>query len=563
MIQNPVLPGFNPDPCICRRGDDYYLAVSSFEWLPAIPVYHSRDLKNWELLTHILDDKKVNLQGIPSAKGLWAPCLTWSETDGLFYLVYGIMNSMNARYFDIDNYLITAPDITGPWSDPVYIHSAGFDASLLHDDDGRKYIVTLEWETREGYEQPGKIDIVEYDPKQEKCIGYPVRIWGGATDRGCLEAPHLTKRNGYYYLMCAEGGTGYNHCVSMARARSPFGPYEADPIGAIVTSNPYPNYERNQPDHLKPYYYNPNALLQKCGHGSYVDLPNGETYLFHLCSRPFVPEELSKHGPTGAQALKARPDLTSGLRCTLGRETAIQKMLWTEDGWLRMADGTNLAKASVPEASLPEVPVSKLLDKDDFDIPVLRKEYSAPRQMPVAFCDLAVRPGYVRLRGGEALSSLNKASLLARRLTSLHAQVTTKMEFSPEIYQHSAGLVLYYDNMNYAFLRKYYSVSLSSPALMLIHVENGIKKEYTFQKAVCCADAVWLKLEITGRSTRFSYSEDGKNYRQIGEEIDTSLFSDEYSQYGEFTGTMVGIACEDRMYHAQYADFDFFEYKDL
>lgn len=109
---NPILPGFNPDACICRKNNDYYIAVSSFEWLPGLPIYHSKDLKNWELYTHILtDDKKINLKGLPSAKGLWAPCLTYCEEENLFYVIYGIMHSMNARYFDIDNYLITAKDI--------------------------------------------------------------------------------------------------------------------------------------------------------------------------------------------------------------------------------------------------------------------------------------------------------------------------------------------------------------------------------------------------------------------------------------------------------------------
>ena len=149
LIKNPILTGFHADPCICRRGDDYYLAVSSFEWFPGIPVYHSRDMKHWELCTHVLtDERTLDLKRLPSAKGIWAPCLTYCEEEGLFYVVYGIMNSMNARYFDIDNYLITAPDITGPWSEPVYLHSAGFDASLLHDDDGRKWLVSLDWPSR-------------------------------------------------------------------------------------------------------------------------------------------------------------------------------------------------------------------------------------------------------------------------------------------------------------------------------------------------------------------------------------------------------------------------------
>lgn len=323
MIQNPIFKGFNPDPCVCRKGEDYYAAVSTFEWFPGIPIYHSKDLKNWELYTHVLnDDEKVNLRKLPSAKGIWAPCLTYCEEEDLFYVVYGVMNSMNARYFDVNNYLITAKDICGPWSEPVYLHSSGFDASILHDDDGRKWIVSLEWETREGYEKPGAICMVEYSPKKREIIGYPKRIWNGGTDRGCIEAPHLTKRNGFYYLMCAEGGTGYNHCVTMARSRQVWGPYEGDPANPIVTSVPGVSNERHDPDHLKPRYYNPDSVLQKSGHGSYVETQNGEVYLLHLCARPFVPE----------------------LRCTLGRETAIQKMKWTEDGWLRMADGSHLAK---------------------------------------------------------------------------------------------------------------------------------------------------------------------------------------------------------------------------
>ena len=132
MILNPILPGFNPDPCICRKGDDYYLAVSTFEWFPGIPVYHSKDLKHWELYTHILtDDEAVDLKKLPSAKGIWAPCLTYCEEEDMFYVVYGVMNSMNARYFDVDNFLVKSKDIKGPWSKPVYLHSSGFDASIM------------------------------------------------------------------------------------------------------------------------------------------------------------------------------------------------------------------------------------------------------------------------------------------------------------------------------------------------------------------------------------------------------------------------------------------------
>ena len=540
MIHNPILPGFNPDPCICRKGEDFYLAVSTFEWLPGIPIYHSRDLKHWELYSHVLTDEgQVNLRKLPSAKGIWAPCLTYCEAEDLFYVVYGVMNSMNARYFDVNNYLITARDLRGPWSEPVYLHSAGFDASMFHGDDGRKWVVSLDWETRENYEKPGAICLVEYDPAKKEITGYPKRIWWGGTDRGCIEAPHLTKRGKYYYLMCAEGGTGYNHCVTMGRSTRIDGPYVKDPANPIVTSAPGYSYERHDPDHLKPKFFNPASVLQKSGHGSYVDLPNGETYLVHLCARPFVPE----------------------LRCTLGRETAIQRMRWTEDGWLRMADGDCLAKSEVPEPSLPEVPMPRPPAFDGFDGETLGNFYYAPRMMPECFVDLKSRPGWARLRGQESRSSLNEVSILARKLTSVYARVTTKMEFHPAVHQHSAGLILYYDNMNYLNLRKTRSESLGSDALTVVRMENGARTVFEDEKTPVSTDLpVWMRLYIEGRRCWFAWSTDGDAYQRIGPEFDTTRLSDEYSKFGEFTGTMVGITCADRVRHRQWADFDFLEY---
>ncbi|HEX3022184.1 MAG TPA: glycoside hydrolase family 43 protein [Lachnospiraceae bacterium] len=539
MINNPIIPGFNPDPCICRKGDDYYLAVSTFEWFPGIPIYHSKDLKNWELYSHVLtDDTVVDLKKLPSAKGIWAPCLTYCEKEDLFYVVYGVMNSMNARYFDVDNFLVTAKDMKGPWSEPIYLHSSGFDASIFHDEDGSKWIVSLEWETREGYEKPGAICMVEYSPDRKEIVGYPKRIWSGGTDRGCIEAPHLTKRGEYYYIMCAEGGTGYNHSVTMGRAKDVHGPYEKDPMNPIVTSIQGDFYERHDPDHLKPKYFNPESILQKSGHGSYVETQTGEVYLVHLCSRPFVPE----------------------LRCTLGRETAIQKMKWTEDGWLRMEDGSNLAKTQVPISNLPECPMPSIPDKDDFDSDELGPQYYAPRIMPHTFADVKARPGYVRIRGQESRTSLNKVSILARKLTSVYARVTTRMEFIPEVHQHSAGLILYYDNMNYINLRKYYSETLQQSALSVIHLENGEKTEFLNTRIPIKDCPIYLRINIEGRQSYFEWSYDGITYERIGKVFDTTKFSDEYCKYGEFTGTMVGLTVADRVKHKHYADFDFFEY---
>lgn len=315
--------------------------------------------------------------------------------------------------------------------------------------------------------------------------------------------------------------------------------YEGDPKNPIVTSVPGESNERHDPDHLKPKYFNPDSVLQKSGHGSYVETSLGEVYLVHLCSRPFAPE----------------------LRCTLGRETAIQKMEWTEDGWLRMADGDNLAKEYVEESKLPEYPVPQIPDFDDFDGEELGNWYYAPRIMPQSFADVKARPGYVRIRGQESRTSLNKVSILARKLTSVYATVTTKMEYKPEVYQHSAGLIIYYDNMNYINLRKYYSQTLGGSALSIIQLENGEKTEYLDTRIAVEDVPIYLRLRIEGRELWFEWSYDGENYTRIGRTFDTTKFSDEYCKYGEFTGTFVGLTCADRVLHKHYADFDFFSYE--
>ena len=334
-------------------------------------------------------------------------------------------------------------------------------------------------------------------PEKQQIIGYPKRIWRGGTDRGCIEAPHLTKHDGWYYIMCAEGGTGYNHCVTMGRSRNVWGPYEKDPENPILTSAPGVSYEREDPDHLKPKYYNPDSILQKSGHGSYVETPDGEVYLFYHTARPFVPE----------------------LRCTLGRETAVQKMRWTEDGWLRMDEG-NLARVETVESSLPECPMPKIPDFDDFDSGELGNWYYAPRIMPQSFADVKARPGYVRIRGQEARTSLNRVSILARKLTSVYARITTKMEFEPEVYQHSAGVIIYYDNMNYVNLRKYYSETLGGPAISVVQLENGRKTEYNDWRVPAPEGAVWMRLYVEGRKTWFEWSADGKDYRKTGPDFD-------------------------------------------
>jgi len=300
MIQNPILPGFNPDPSIVRVGDDYYIATSTFEWFPGVQIHHSRDLVNWRLLTRPLTRaSQLDMLGAPDSCGVWAPCLT--HADGLFWLIYtdvkrygrtstgGATGSASLR--DFHNYLVTSPSIEGPWSDPVYLNSSGFDPSLFHDADGRKYLLNQLWDHRPGGNRFNGIVAQEYSVAERRLVGRRENIFPG-TAHGLTEAPHLYQRDGYYYLLTAEGGTGWNHGVTMARSRTLHGPYELHPDVTILSA-------RQRPD----------AALQRAGHADLVDTADGQTWMVYLCGRP-----LRNRGT-----------------CTLGRETAIQPVTWGED----------------------------------------------------------------------------------------------------------------------------------------------------------------------------------------------------------------------------------------
>ena len=259
------------------------------------------------------------------------------------------------------------------------------------------------------------------------------------------------------------------------------------------------------------------------------------------CARPFVPE----------------------LCCTLGREAAIQKLEWTEDGWLQLSGGGNLVRLESEEADLPPWEAKTLPGFDGFDDLALRPDYYTPRIDPQTFADAVSRPGWLRLRGQESLSSTNRVSLLARKLTSLHAGITAKMEFTPELYQHSAGLVLYYDNMNYVWLRKTWSEENGCPVLSVQEVDRGVKNDHRDCETPAPQGAVWLRLQIDGKRFSFFWSPDGEIWTGIGPEFPTWHLSDEHSGYGEFTGTMFGLACVDAMLRRQTAEFDFLNFEEV
>ncbi|MFW6288059.1 MAG: glycoside hydrolase family 43 protein, partial [bacterium] len=286
-IINPILSGFNPDPSIIRVEEDYYIATSTFEWFPGVQIYHSKDLVNWELIARPLNRvSQLDMKGNPDSGGIWAPCLSYDN--GIFYLVYTDVKGFDNVWWDTNNYLVSTKDIRGDWSEPIYLNSCGFDPSLFHDSDGKKYFVNMITDHRGKNNRFNEIQVQEYSASEKSLLGEAKTIFKG-TGLGSAEGAHLYKLNGYYYLITAEGGTGYNHVVSFARSKNIAGPYEVHPDNPILSSK-----------------YSPDLPLQKAGHGDIIETQTGEWYMVHLCGRP-----LEKRG-----------------NCPLGRETAIQRLVW-------------------------------------------------------------------------------------------------------------------------------------------------------------------------------------------------------------------------------------------
>jgi xylan 1,4-beta-xylosidase len=534
VIRNPILPGFNPDPSIVRVGDDYYIATSTFEWFPGVQIHHSRDLIHWRLLTRPLNrPSQLDMLGDPDSCGVWAPCLTYS--DGLFWLIYTDVKrygrttqggAAGASLRDFHNYLVTSPRIDGDWSDPVYLNSSGFDPSLFHDDDGRKHLVNMLWDHRPGANRFAGIVLQEYSPEERKLVGPSHMIFQG-TSIGFTEAPHLYKRNGYYYLLTAEGGTGWGHAVTMARSRTLTGPYALHPDTYILTSR-----------------YRPDVELQRAGHADLVDTRDGETYLVHLCGRP-----IPNRG-----------------RCILGRETAIQRMVWSDDGWLRTADGAGLPRVEVPAPALAEHPFPAAAEREEFDSPDLPLDFQWLRSpWPEELFSLTERPGHLRLYGRDTIGSLFRQSLVARRHQAHCYSAETVMEFEPDSFQQMAGLVCYYNSSKFHYLYVSHDAELGKHVRVMSCIPDQVQADaFSAPVAIPAGSPVQLRVEVDYERLYFEFRAGGDDWRQLPGPLDASILSDEAAAPGtaNFTGAFVGVCCQDMSGARRSADFDFFVYRE-
>lgn len=528
LMHNPILPGFHPDPSALRVGQDYYIATSTFEWWPGIEIYHSRDLVNWRWVACPIGRASQVpdcLLGNYNSGSLWAPHLSYSE--GRFWLCYTDVKSSTA-FKDTLNYIVTAPEITGPWSEPVFVSASGFDPSLFHDRDGRHYFLNMLFDWR--LQNPGFAGTViqEFDTRAMRLVGERRHFYRG-TDLGVCEGPQILQKDGWYYLLCAAGGTGYQHAATVARAPCLDGPWENSPFHPLLTT-------RDAPE-------NP---LQKSGHACFLQIGE-EWYITHLCARP----------------------LTQRGHCTLGRETALQKIEWV-DGWPRLANGTHRPDIEVPAPAAAAGAVQRTDHSETIEfspgcpLPPSLKTLRGPLQ-PEKDYSLAARPGWLRLYGGQSLSSHHRQTLFARRWQSHRFFAETRLDFAPQNFQQVAGLVLFYDTCNWIYAYITWQEGRGCRELRLLRCDN---KDFSYgSEAVPLPDgAVTLRAAVDGAEARFSYAVEGEQLRPLGGVQPAGHLSDDYIEGRRgrcaFTGAMVGLCAQDMDAHRSHADFAYFNYRE-
>lgn len=513
---NPLLPGMYPDPSVCRKGDDYYLITSSFEFFPGIPVFHSKDFVHWHQISHALTrPSQLNLDGLKPSKGIYASTIRYKEDEDLFYIVSTLCQE--PLYYGNVNFYITAKNPEGPWSDPIKIEGAeSIDPTLFFEGNKTYYLGNLRPYPDQPIREERYIWLQEMDLKNSRLIGERkiLRDRGANDMADAPEGPHLYHVGEYYYLMIAEGGTNLNHSETVFRSKNIWGPYENNPRNPLITHR---NLSRN-------------ALINSTGHADLIQLHNGEWWAVLLASR-----------------------LDGGTYRVLGRETFAVPVIW-EDGWPVFSPNSGHVEfefegPDLPSYTWPETPIC-----NNFEEKELGLEWNFLRTPRHKIYSLTDRLGYLRVfADASTINELANPSLVCRRIQHTSFSVRTKMEAKLDK-SSSAGMVLFFNNnFNYQLL-------LEDGQLVLYKTENGVKS--VIKSIDYNNDEVYLKITAHNQDLSFYFAKESENWLQIADNLDIRILSMEIA--GGFTGTYVGLYVTGNGNDStSYADFDWFEYKGL
>ncbi|GAA0136729.1 glycoside hydrolase family 43 protein [Paenibacillus sp. YSY-4.3] len=503
---NPVLPGFYPDPSVIRVGSDYYMAASSFEYVPGLPIFHSKDLIHWRQIGHALTrTSQIDLSGRRSSEGIYAPTLRYHE--GVFYII-------TTDVMGIGNFYMTASDPVGPWSDPIQIPYGNIDPSLMFDDDGKVYVTA-----QMGADKESHIIQYEIDIKTGTALSEPVVVARG--DGGVwTEGPHLYKINGRYYLTCACGGTGRDHRVLVYRGDAPYGPFEMMPHPMLTH-----NRLANDP-------------IQNVGHADLVEDMAGRWWAMFLGVRP-----------------------VDGQYSVLGRETFLAPVQWTEDGWpvVDNNEGTVRLEMAAEGAVIPLPSSASAVEpywRDDFADAQLGNRWTFLLAAQEEQALLGMRHGYVALKGNAlALRDIGPALFLGVRQQHRIVTVTTELQFAPQQEGEEAGIAVRLNEQGNLTL----GIRLREGVQVLTAVMTDRGLTTILAEKPISAEHVWLRIVAKEREYALMYSLDGEAWHEAGSAPARGLSPE---GNGGFTGALIGMYATGNGRNSEApAYFDYFQYQ--
>lgn len=509
---NPVLSGFHPDPSICRVGNDYYIVNSTFAYFPGIPIYHSRDLANWKLIGHaITREEQMDFSGLGVSRGIFAPAIRYHK--GLFYITCTLVDGKG-------NFVVTAKDPAGPWSNPVWLPFDGIDPSLFWDDDEKCYITynSIPPDNISLYDGHRTIRLQQLDLKNLKLIGENKILVNGGTDLSqkpsWIEGPHLLKKDGYYYLIAAEGGTGADHSVVVFRSKNvdgPFVPYENNPV---LTQR-----------HLRDSRSFP---ITSTGHADLVELPDGRWYAVFLGTRPYEADYFNT-----------------------GRETFLTPVVW-QNGWPLLNPGYETVQYSYPiHLPVEGQPKTQRYSgnfsfTDNFDKSKLDKDWIFLRTVKEPWYHLNSKTKSIELSlRPETVAGKMNPSYLARRQHHARFMASTSLSFNASASNEKAGLLCFINEDHFYFLCQ--SIDNGIPVVQLYRspaAEADSNSMVLIAKApLQKRKAVQLNVSANKDQYIFSFSTDGKKWQPLGGALDGKFLTTKMAGgFGSnFVGCTVGL----------------------
>ena len=540
-LVNPVLRGFNPDPCLCQAHGKYYLVTSTFQWVPAVSIYESDDLIAWKSLGGALPN--LDLRGVPDSAGVWAPDLSYDEVNDQFWLTYTIAYQIDGIFKDVRNYVVTAPDPRGPWSEPIFVNASGFDPGLFHEN-GRHYVINPQWDSRpiEGHHKFNGLVMQEFSLDQG-LVGESRVVLGNSDAVNWLrEGPHVLKHDEWYYIACAEGGTGRRHRIRMARSHELWGPYEMCPEPLVCA-------------------WMSDSPLRRSGHGNFAQAPDGSWYVAFLCSR-YLPERDGSDRIFDEHESGCSP---------LGRETGMASVVW-QDGWPRLADGGVAAPVTFEVAGCAPSPDTRHAYKTDFlgDEDLWKNGWLCSRRISGEWWSIESE-GLV-IRGGDSPRSAYERSEMVQRARSHAWHAECALTFEPRHYNQTAGLICEYDSRAFHYLYVGWDEACNGRVVQVLSCDRGAFAMPLGDAIIEVPEAVKsirLGVMVDGSDLVFSYAfDEGEWHIVVGADgspltLDASIMSDEHVGFGAYTGTVVGLTCIDMWDKNAEATFTSFSYRDL